>query len=175
MPDRPQARRPVESAHPVDGVSVDHGAAEPMSEDAVTGGDVERLSGYRGQAAGARRERRGALRYTDAEWAVIVQVAAVEGMRPGAWAQQAAFEAAVRVHRGERTDRATVEALLEELRQHRRVLTNVGGNLNDVARTANATGELPSLLAATTVLKLIRNVVLASDTLVSEVRSELLP
>jgi hypothetical protein len=32
--------------------------------------------------------------------------------------------------------------LRAELMEHRRVLRNVGGNLNDVARHANATGEL---------------------------------
>jgi hypothetical protein len=117
------------------------------------------------------------LRYNDTEWAVLVQVAALDGKTPGAWAQQAAYEAALRAHLGEPSDRGAlitaVNELTREIREHRRVLANVGGNLNDVARHANATGDLG--IAATTVLRLIRNVVLASDTLVIDVRRKLLP
>jgi hypothetical protein len=130
--------------------------------------------GYRKQSVGGRREPRGLLRYTDDEWAVIVQVAALASMRPGAWAQQAAYDAALRAHRGMVPDRAVVEGLLVELRQHRRVLTNIGGNLNDVARAANATGAIENPVAAATVLRLVRNVVLGADELIRRVRSELL-
>ena len=50
-----------------------------------------------------RREPRGLLRYSDEEWARIVQVAASVEMRPGAWVQLAAHDAAVRELAGERT------------------------------------------------------------------------
>lgn len=72
-------------------------------------------------------------------------------------------------------DRGAVDELLAELRQHRRVLTNIGGNLNDVARVANATGTIASpVAAAVTVLRLVRNVVLGADELLRRVRAELL-
>jgi len=137
------------------------------------GGRVE--LGCRRHSRAGKREPRGVLRYADAEWAVIVQVAALASMRPGAWVQQAAYETAVRAHRGLEYDRGAIDELLGELRQHRRVLTNIGGNLNDVARAANATGMIEQPVAAATVLRLVRNVVLGSDELIRRVRSELLP
>jgi hypothetical protein len=121
-----------------------------------------------------KREPRGTLRYTDEEWAAVVVVAALDGMRPGAWAQQAAYDAAVRRQRGERPARELVEALVEELRQHRRVLTNIGGNLNDLARAANATGAVEHPAAVAGVLRLVTRVVHSSDQLLAQVRSELL-
>jgi hypothetical protein len=114
------------------------------------------------------------LRYSDIEWAVIVQVAAVAGMKPAAWAQQAAYEAALREHLGKGTDRGAVTALTQELREHRRVLTNVGGNLNDVAKVANSTGKIENANAAATVLRLVANVVRTADTVIKDVRERLL-
>jgi hypothetical protein len=118
---------------------------------------------------------RGRFRYSDSEWAVIVVAAALDGRPPNAWAQQAAYEAAVQASRGATTDRDAVFALEAELRQHRRVLTNVGGNLNDVARVANATHEIAVASATQSVLRLVGNVVRASDTLVRDIRARLLP
>jgi hypothetical protein len=114
------------------------------------------------------------LRYTDDEWAAIVQVAALSAMRPGAWAQQAAYDAARSRLRGATQERGAIDELVAELRQHRRVLTNIGGNLNDVARAANATGTIENLVAAQTVLRLVRNVVAGVDELVRRIRAELL-
>ncbi len=137
---------------------------------------MTRSAGYREQSSTGRREKRGtAPRYSDTEWAVIVQVAARAGMRPNAWVAQAAYEAALREHLGTFTERTVVTALIEELREHRRVLTNVGGNLNDVAKVANSTGEIENATAATTVLRLVANVVRGSDTLIKDVRRRLLP
>jgi hypothetical protein len=121
-----------------------------------------------------KREPRGLLRYTDDEWAVIVQVAALERLKPGAWAQRAAYQAAVQQHHGQVPDRGVVEVLVAELRQHRRVLTNIGGNLNDLARAANATGRIENAVAVATVLRLVRNVVAGVDEVVRRVRAELL-
>ena len=115
------------------------------------------------------------LRFNSTEWAVIVQVAARAGKRPGAWAQQAAYEAALREHLGDLVDRDAAKALTRELREHRRVLTNIGGNLNDVAKVANSTGQIENAIAATTVMRLIGNVIRASDTLVQDIRRKLLP
>jgi hypothetical protein len=138
--------------------------------DAYAGREASR---YRSQAGSGKRERRGMLRYTDDEWAVVVVVAALDGMRPGAWAQQAAYDAARRRQRGERPSREQIEELVEELRHHRRVLTNIGGNLNDVARAGNATGtiEHPALAG---LLRVLGRVVHGSDELIARVRTELL-
>jgi hypothetical protein len=129
--------------------------------------------GCRGRSVAGKRQPRGLLRYTDDEWAVIVQVAAVARMRPGAWAQQAAYEAAANQGRERVHDRGAIDDLIAELRQHRRVLTNIGGNLNDVAKVANATGAIENRVAATTVLRLVRNVVKTTEELIRHVRSEL--
>jgi hypothetical protein len=115
------------------------------------------------------------MRFNDIEWAVIAIVADRDGKRPGAWAQQAAYEAAVRENLGTRADRDVVAALVAELREHRRVLTNIGGNLNDVARVANSTGAIENATAAQTVMRLIGNVVRSSDGLVRDIRRKLMP
>lgn len=130
--------------------------------------------GYRDQARDGKRQPRGRLRYTDTEWAAIAVAASREAMTPGAWAQDAAYDAAVRANVGPVADPSTVGLLLEELRQHRRVLTNVGGNLNDVARVANSTSELTTAAAALATLALVRRVVSASDRLVVDMRTRLL-
>jgi hypothetical protein len=130
--------------------------------------------GYREASTAGKRVARGVMRFNDAEWAIIVQVAAVADMRPGAWAQEAAHEAARREHRGELTDRTAVAELIDELREHRRILRNIGGNLNDVAKAANATGQIENAAVAAAVLRLVGNTVRASDTLVTGIRKEIL-
>ncbi|MEU4675159.1 hypothetical protein AB0F91_46295 [Amycolatopsis sp. NPDC023774] len=115
------------------------------------------------------------LRYSDTEWAVIVQAAALAGRKPAPWAQQAAYDAARAEHPGTATYREAVAALTQELREHRRVLTNVGGNLNDVAKVANATGEIEIAQAAVAIMRLIANVVRTSDTVIKDVRERLVP
>jgi hypothetical protein len=116
------------------------------------------------------------LRYSDAEWAVIVHAAAAAGMKPGPWAQRAAHRAAIQDQPHHHGLDQRIEALLAELRQHRRVLTNIGGNLNNLARAANTTGTLTltNPLAVQAVLRLVRNVVGAADELLVRVRGELL-
>jgi len=95
-------------------------------------------------------------------------------MRPGAWAQLAAHDAAIRQLRGAASDPSAVDELVAELRQQRRVLTNIGGNLNQLARAANATGVIENPAAMAAVLRLVRNVVHATDELIDRVRAELL-
>ncbi|WP_406639099.1 hypothetical protein [Amycolatopsis sp. WGS_07] len=96
-------------------------------------------------------------------------------MRPSAWVAQAAYDTALREHLGTGTDRQAAAALLEELREHRRVLANIGGNVNDLARVANSTGQLEHAAALATVLRLVANVVHAADTMLTDVRRRLLP
>jgi hypothetical protein len=131
-------------------------------------------SGCRQHPVVGRRQVRGSLRFTDDEWAVIVQAAALERMRPGAWAQQAAYRAGVRRCRGPLPELTAVQALVVELRQQRRVLANIGGNLNDLAAAANATGRIDNQVAATTVLRLVRRVVEATQELIGRVGAEVL-
>ena len=143
-------------------------------QDAIRHAHDRRLGCRRHSSSGVRRQR-GVLRYSDAEWAAIGQAAALAGMRPGPWAQRAAYHAAVQQPSQQIGLEQRVEALLAELRQHRRVLANIGGNLNDLARAANTTGVLANPLATQTVLRLVRHVVGAADELLVRVRSELLP
>lgn len=95
-------------------------------------------------------------------------------MRPGAWVQQVAFREALARSTAPSMDLNSVTVLVEELRQHRRVLTNIGGNLNDLARVANSTGTIDSVAALHVVLRLVRNTVVASDEMVRRFRTELL-
>ncbi len=125
----------------------------------------------RGQ--GPRRVR-ASLRYTDSEWAAIVVAAAAAGMKPGAWLADVAFQAARDRNGGIRLERGAIDELLTELRQHRRVLTNIGGNLNQIAAVANASGEIEARDAAARVLRLVSRVVFGCDELMSKVRTELL-
>ncbi|ONI81986.1 hypothetical protein ALI22I_38075 [Saccharothrix sp. ALI-22-I] len=114
------------------------------------------------------------MRYTDAEWADLCKVAAAEGMKPGAWAQQAAYEAAVRKLRGESSfGDDQVRELVVELREGRRVLANVGGSLNQVAKVANSTGQVPSVAAIGTMLRVVDRAVRSYSALAARVWSEL--
>ncbi|WP_018685329.1 hypothetical protein [Actinokineospora enzanensis] len=144
-------------------------------DESALGDELSAKAGYRDQSTSGKRTPRGLMRYTDDEWAVIVMVAAQEVLKPGAYVQKAAYEAALRQHRGELFDSGAVTTLFAELQENRRVLTNIGGNLNDVAKAANSTGEIENPVAADTVLRLVRNVVLATDELMAKVRTELLP
>jgi len=126
-------------------------------QDAIHHARARRQDCRRHSSSGMRQQR-GVLRYSDAEWAAIVQAAALAGMKPGPWAQRAAHHAAIQDQPQRRGLEEQVEALLAELRQYRRVLTNIGGNLNDLA-AANTTGTIPNPLAAQAVLRLVRNVV----------------
>ncbi len=81
---------------------------------------------------------------SDAELGAVVAAAARAGMAPGAWLGNAGVRAA---EAGAPQSRVTpglaaLAPLCSELMEHRRVLRNVGGNLNDVARHANSTGVL---------------------------------
>lgn len=132
-----------------------------------------RVRGYRDHAprdAGKRKARTSVL-YTDTEWAAITVAAAADGMTPGAWVAQIAFTEARRANAGDLLDGRAVAELRAELREHRRVLTNIGGNLNDVARVANSTGALENAAQAAAVLRLVRHVVQSSDQLVGELQA----
>lgn len=101
--------------------------------------------GHRPHNDVARSVRKWAL-FTPEENALIEQASARRGLRPGAYVSAAAVEMAKAETSGATAESpATTQDLRElaaEVRELRRLLGNVAGNLNDVARHANSTGEL---------------------------------
>ena len=83
--------------------------------------------------------------FSDMEMAVVRTAAMRAGVADASWVGQTAVGAAGAVP-GPATSWGPVlqdlMVLRTELMENRRVLTNVGGNLNDVARHANSTGEV---------------------------------
>jgi hypothetical protein len=86
---------------------------------------------------------------SESELAQITGMAAREGLGVSAWLGQAGVRLAARHGTaGESTMRGGpgVQAVMvtyQGLMDVRRILRNIGGNLNDVARHANSTGTLP--------------------------------
>jgi hypothetical protein len=101
----------------------------------------------RSRAAGGRPHRL-TVWLSDAELAVVTASADRAGMAASAWLGESGVQVAeseMGTKAGLAGGAATafeVMALRAELAEARRVLTNIGGNLNDVARHANSTGEL---------------------------------
>lgn len=147
-----------------------------MGDDGNAAGDTPDVGfGYREQTSGAKRRARTAVLYTDLEWSAIVAAAAVAGKKPGAWVATVAYETARRENTGAVLDRDVAAGLITQLREQRRVLTNIGNNVNTMARAVHSTGELgahPN--AAQSVLGLIARSVRSLDTLVGDVRQALL-
>jgi hypothetical protein len=85
---------------------------------------------------------------SESELAQITGMAAREGLGVSAWLGQAGVRLARHGTAGESTMRggSGVQAVMVTYRglmDVRRILRNIGGNLNDVARHANSTGTLP--------------------------------
>lgn len=121
-------------------------------------------------AKGERRTQRTTISYTDVEWARIVAAAAMAGKRPGAWVAEVAHDAARWRLRGLPAGREVLVELANQMRSMRNVLANIGGNLNDVARHANATHEVASIREqADAVLRIVRRVVGRADEQLGEV------
>ena len=140
-------------------------------------GPAEDLSAplaYRGHSTTGRRRPRGLMRYSDAEWAVISVTAARDGMVASAWAQQIAHEVARRRQHGELPDHAAVDEVLEELRALRRQLRNIGGNLNDLTKVADSTGEVDGVARLEAVLDSVGTRVRAIDSMTTHIRAKLL-
>lgn len=101
--------------------------------------------GHRAHGVVVRSRRKEAL-FTPDEYALIEQASAHRGLKAGAFIAATAVEAAKAMTAGaEDRTTATVHELrgvAAEVRELRRLLGNVAGNLNDVARHANSTGEL---------------------------------
>lgn len=92
--------------------------------------------------------------FSESEWVAIEAAAARAAMAPGAWVGDSAVRAAelsgpvvpgARVSAGSVGSRMQrLMGLRSELMEDRRVLRNIGGNLNDIARVANTDGVLES-------------------------------
>ena len=106
------------------------------------------------------------------EEAAVVHVAAARaGMAVAAWLGEAGVRAAVvDVEPGGADDRAgqmrQLMVLRAEVMDLRRVVRNIGGNLNDLARVANSTGQIHA--AAGRVLELVGRAVERVDATVGQ-------
>lgn len=121
--------------------------------------------GYRAHSGSGARPRRGALRYTDEEWALIIAAAKDSAMAPGAWAQQAAVHAAAaQIHGLGASGHADVVALREEWFAARAALGRTGGLVNQLVARAHATGDVLAEPLART-LRAIRDSCHALNTL----------
>ncbi|GAA4554731.1 hypothetical protein [Pseudonocardia xishanensis] len=98
----------------------------------------------RARAEGGRPHKV-SVQFSDLEMALVTTAAVRSDMAPGAWLGEVGVRAAETVPGPASQWGPTMQSLMQlraELMEHRRVLRNVGGNLNDVARHANADGEL---------------------------------
>ncbi|MGF0320673.1 hypothetical protein [Nocardia fluminea] len=107
-----------------------------------------------------KRERK-KVAFSPTEWALVEAAAATVGLRPGAFVGQAAVGAAKafakRRHGVEVRTSGEVQELTSEVRELRRLLGNVSGNVNDIAKHANSTHELNVLQADAVLAHLRRN------------------
>lgn len=99
-------------------------------------------SGNRSHAS-ARRDRHVNVYFNEVEFAVVADAAEREAMRPGAWVARAALVESERSTGRRRAgdDSGELRAVQSELLELRRLLGNIAGNLNDVARHANTEHE----------------------------------
>jgi hypothetical protein len=101
--------------------------------------------------------------FSEDEFGVVCEAAGRDGLAPGAWVSEAAVRSARNTVVGAELPAgwgAAMQRLMPlqaELAEHRRVLRNVGGNLNDVARHANSTSEVHP--ATANVLAIVARVV----------------
>src|ERR1051325_1650750 len=137
----------------------------------VQGGDEARSGRYRDRVRGAARERRGALRYTDVEWDLVCRAAALDAMKPGAWAQEAAAEAARRRVLGGPGDGDQVQQVLVELRDQQRVLRSIGHLLNQFMKAVHAAEGRVSEPQALAVFRVARRTVERSEQVTADIRA----
>lgn len=120
-------------------------SARDEGGDGVSAVSVPAKRGHRAHASVVRSRRKEAL-FTPTELAVIELASAQAGLRAGAFIAAAAVGAA-KAYTADRDGAAVrtsdeLRQVADEIRELRRLLGNVAGNLNDVARHANSTGRL---------------------------------
>ena len=109
-------------------------------------------------------------RFNAAEYVAVTQAAARDGLTPGAWVAAVATTAAARpVGAASATQKhPELEGLRSELLAVRRLATNISGNLNDVAKHANSTGELKPEVVA--MMEFIRKLARRMDRVIEDIR-----
>lgn len=101
----------------------------------------------RSRAVGGRPHQL-SVSFSDEELKLVVEAAELAGLAPRAWLGEASTRAARDAVAGAALPSAwssvmgALMAQRDEVVETRRVLRNIGGNLNQVAAYANATGEL---------------------------------
>lgn len=109
-------------------------------------------------------------RFNAAEYVAVAQAAARDGLTPGAWVAAVATTAAARpVGAASATQKhPELEGLRSELLVVRRLASNMSGNLNDVAKHANSTGELRGEVVA--LMEYIRGLSRRMDRVIEDIR-----
>jgi len=132
-------------------------------------GVVKALRGHR-EHAEERRLKRVTGRFNAAEYVAVTQAAARDGLTPGAWVAAVATTAAARpVGSASMVQKhPELEGLRSELLVVRRLATNISGNLNDVAKHANSTGELKGEVVA--MMEFIRKLARRMDRVIEDIR-----
>ncbi len=135
----------------------------------VAVGVVKALRGHR-EHAEERRLKRVTGRFNAAEYVAVTQAAARDGLKPGAWVAAVATTAAARpVGSASMVQKhPELEGLRSELLVVRRLATNISGNLNDVAKHANSTGELKGEVVA--MMEFIRGLARRMDRVIEDIR-----
>lgn len=127
------------------------------------------LRGHRDHA-NERRSKRMTVAFNSAELLLVEAAAARDGLRPGAWVGAAATAAAQRpvdsVSHAQR--HPELEGLRTELLGLRRLSGNIAGNINDLARHANSTGEVKP--EAEAVLAYVRTLAKRMDRVIDDIR-----
>lgn len=96
----------------------------------------ERDGVYR-RRGGSRRQRRTVIKHSDEEWARVQALAQLQGISAPRLYERA-------LHAGDVVTAAKVTEVYGELVMLQRLIGNTAANINQVAKVANATGELPT-------------------------------
>lgn len=103
----------------------------------------ERDGVYRRRLTGGRREHRTVIKHTDEEWARVQAMAQAQGISVPRLYERA-------LHAGDVVAAAKLTELVGEVTLVQRIVAGAAVNLNQLAKVANATGEVaaPQVLAA---------------------------
>ncbi len=130
---------------------------------------VKALRGHR-EHAEERRLKRVTGRFNAVEYMAVRRAADREGLTPGAWLAAVAMTVASRPVSSARMvqKHPELEGMRTELLVVRRLATNISGNLNDVAKHANSTGELKPEVEA--LMTYIRKLARRMDRVIEDIR-----
>lgn len=130
--------------------------------------------GHREHSTGEPRTRRASLYYDEGEWGLVCAAAALEHLKPGAFAARVVLDAARSRVSGRVRDREALVQVHELLAELKVQLAKIGGNLNDVAKHANSTHEVATVREqALAILERVRRRVNQTGDVLAEVRKAL--